>query len=207
MTTDGTHRRRPDRCRSWVRGGGVHLPGQDVVQCHQQISVAEGRRPVARAVNRRRGRGVRLNDGESGSLKVHPRGRSPELTCLDAHPPMSTGASLNTGGLGIDIWHGAGPPARSSKRFRSLRVPICRSSYGPALRALGEYRRPGLQRCPTRAAGGHSPGDQGHCSGKTVVCGATSSLGVSVVALDHVSSSIIDHCAVSSEVGGHQPDD
>jgi hypothetical protein len=40
-----------------------------------------------------------------------------------------------------------------------------------------------------------------------VVCHATSSLGVSIVPLDHVSSSIIDHCPVSSEAGGHQPDD
>jgi hypothetical protein len=31
-----------------------------------------------------------------------------------------TGVPLNAAGSGIDIWHGAGPSANSSKRFRSL---------------------------------------------------------------------------------------
>src|SRR5450756_1152780 len=31
---------------------------------------------------------------------------------------------------GNDLWSGAGPPAHSSKRFRSLHVPVARSVYG-----------------------------------------------------------------------------
>ena len=51
------------------------------------------------------------------------------------------------------------------------------------------------------------PAVRGTPPARPVVCGEPSSLGVSVVALDHVSSTIIDDCAVSSEVGGYQPDD
>lgn len=84
-----------------------------------------------------------------------------------------------------------------------LRLPV--ATPEPYLASAGRRRLADSKRL--WADNALNPGDQGHYSSKTVVCGATSSLGVSVVALDQVSSSIIDHCAVSSEVGGHQPDD